>query len=403
MPQTPQAIAGRMIALALFFCFFCAPVARGDEQKIDVTRNGVTTTLVLPEYSSQGVPYASLADLTRQLGGSLEVDATRAAVQLGDIRTDVGLNDVAVQQGGKSFSLIHPVLPYQRDALIAMSDVLRFLREGYGMGTPENPPTESALARPSAEAPLDTGMPEPAAGEPLPEPTRTLDPMENVDLESISPVTDNLENAPLESVVPVTETPAPIPMGITTVAIDPGHGGDDTGIVGTTGLAEKGLCLTIATSVERILRDRYGVTTLSTRESDEVHTLQNRIDAVASGKAGLVVSIHAGASYAAGAAGPAIFAHNAPGGSRSSLSVARAIADALGTVSAPAVPVVHETTLSLLRGSTIPGVMVEIGILSNSSEEARLSDPQYQEQLASALAAGINQALGRPEPSGAVQ
>ncbi len=73
MPLTPHAIAGRIFALALLVCLIFAPAASGDEQKIDVTRNGVTTTLVLPEYTSQGVPYASLADLARQLGGTAQV------------------------------------------------------------------------------------------------------------------------------------------------------------------------------------------------------------------------------------------------------------------------------------------------------------------------------------------
>jgi N-acetylmuramoyl-L-alanine amidase len=399
MPLTPHAIAGRIFALALLSCLLFAPVASGEEQKIDVTRNGVTTTLVLPEYTSQGVPYASLADLARQLGGTAEVDAARAAMQLGETRAEVGLNDVAVQRGGESFSLIHPVLPYQNDALIAMSDVVRFLRDGYGMGTPENPPATSALALPAEEAPLESVVPEAPSTRPLPE----SELMEVTELESIAPTADTLEDAPLESVAPASVTPDPMPSGIAVVAIDPGHGGDDTGVVGSTGLAEKDVCLAIATSVSRVLSEKYGVSTVLTREGDEIRTAQNRADALSSGRAGLVVSIHVGASYATGAAGPALFAHAAAGASRASLSVARFLSDSVAGISAPSIPVVHEAALGLLRGSTIPGVLVEVGNLANPTEEARLADPQYQEQLAAALAGGINQALGRPEPGGAAQ
>ena len=399
MPLKPYAIAGRIFALALFSCLICTRMAWGDEQKIDVTRNGVTTTLVLPEYTSQGVPYASLADLARQLGGTAEVDAARAAMQLGETRAEVGLNDVAVQRGGESFSLIHPVLPYQNDALIAMSDVVRFLRDGYGMGTPENPPATSALALPAEETPLESVTPEAPSTAPLPE----SELMEAADLESIAPAADTLEDAPLESVAPVAAAPAPMPSGIAVVAIDPGHGGEDTGVVGATGLTEKDVCLAIASGVSRILVEKYGLATVLTREGDEVRTAQNRADTLGSRRAGLVVSIHVGASYAAEAAGPALFAHSAAGASRASLGVARTLSDSVAGISAPSTPIIHEVALGLLRGSTIPGVLVEVGNLANPIEEARLADPQYQEQLAAALAAGINRALGRPEPGEAVQ
>lgn len=401
MPLTPHTIAGRMIALALLSCLMFIQVASGDEQQIKVTRNGVTTTLVLPEYMSQGVPYASLSDLTRQLGGNVEVDATRAAVVLGEGRAEIGLNDVAVQRGGASFSLVHPVLPYQKDALIAMSDVIRFLQDGYGMGTPENPPTESALALPVEETPLESAAPAQTAPVPGGTPAPLADPMEDAPLESIAPVADTLEDAPLESVLPVA--PAPVPTGISIVAIDPGHGGDDVGVVGPAGLAEKDLCLAVATSLRRILSEQYGLSTVATREGDDARTLQNRADILGSGKAGLLISIHAGASYTPGAAGPALFAHSTAATPGTSLSVARTLANAVGTVSAPAGTAVHEVALGLLRESTVPGVLIELGNLANPAEETRLADPQYQEQLAAALAAGLNHALGRPEPGGALQ
>jgi N-acetylmuramoyl-L-alanine amidase len=227
--------------------------------------------------------------------------------------------------------------------------------------------------------------------------------MEAAELESIAPAADTLEDAPLESVAPISATPAPLPGGITLVALDPGHGGDDTGVVGSTGLTEKDISLTIAAGISRILNEKYGLATVLTRESDEIRTVQNRADTLDSRRAGLLVSIHAGASYATGAVGPVLFAHTAPGASRASLSVARTLSDSVASISAPSLPTVHEAALGVLRGSAVPGVLVEVGNLANPTEEARLADAQYQEQLAAALAAGINQALGRPEPGGAAQ
>lgn len=399
MPLTPHAIAGRIFALALFSCLLCLQASFGDEQKIEVIRNGVATTLVLPEYTSQGIPYASLADLTRQLGGKVEVDGVRAAVVLGEVRAEVGLNDVAVQRGGTSFALLHPVLPYQSDALIAISDVVGFLRDAYGMGTPENPPADSSLALPAEEAPLESAAPASAA---------PADAMEDAPLESVAPTAAPLEEAPLESVAPATAatpaaTPVPAPTGNITVAIDAGHGGDDVGVVGAAGLAEKDLALAVANRLRQILSEQYGLTTVATREADELRTQTARTDVLGSGKGQLLISIHAGASYATGSVGPALFAHAAPGVPGTSLSVARTIAGALGAVSAPAVPVVHEVSLGVMRDRREPGVMIELGNLANPTEETRLADPQYQEQLAAALAAGLNQALGRPAPAGAPQ
>lgn len=398
MPQTlPHAIAGRLIALAPLFCLVLAPWATADERKIDVVRNGVATTLVLPEYTSQGVPYASLADLSRQLGGRVEIDTARAAVILGEVRAEVGLNDVAVRREGESFSLLHPVLPYQSDALIAMSDVIRFLREGYGMGTPEDPPTASALILSAEEIPLESVVPD------TPTPAVTPDPMEGAGLESVAPVLDALEDTPLESVTPLAAAPvAPIASGVTLVAIDPGHGGDDTGIVGASGLSEKDLCLAVATRLRRILSETYGLATVATREGDDSRSHQNRVDLLKSSRAGLILSLHAGASYATDARGPAFIAHATSGTPRTAISVAQTVANTIGPALSTNAPV-HGVALGLFRDIRVPGVMIELGNLANPAEEERLADPQYQEQLAAALAMGINQALGRPEPGGTAQ
>lgn len=365
---------------------------------MEITRNGVNTTLVLPEYKSQGVAYASLNDIMRQLGGTVAVDAARASAELGGVRAEVGLNDVAVAGGRTPFSLIHPVLAYQNDALIAMSDVVRFLGQGYGLGTPDAPSTDSALALPMEDAPLESI-------EAAPAPVETVE--ADGGLESITALTDSLEDAPLESVT--TPAPAPVPTPAPavrggTVVLDAGHGGDDPGAIGASGLMEKEIALGVATSVARILREQYGLTAVLTRDGDVLRSARERSNAIQQAGAGLVVSIHAGANPVATAWGPALFAHGGGrAGENASLAVAEALAASTSALTAPGTPAVHEVPLALLRDSRAPGVLVELGNLANPEDEARLGDTGYREQLAGALAAGINRALGRPEPGGAAQ
>lgn len=395
MPPTFPTIARWLVLLALSVAFIGR--ASAQEQRVEITRNGVTTTLVLPEYKSQGVAYASLNDIMRQLGGTVAVDAAGASAELGGVRAAVGLNDVAVKGDRSPFSLVHPVLAYQNDALIAMSDVVRFLGEGYGLGTPDAPPTDSALALPMEDAPLES-----IEASPAPAPTVETD----AGLDAVAPMTDSLEDAPLESVATPAPAPVPAPAAVPsgTVVLDPGHGGDDSGAVGASGLSEKEIALAVATSVARILREQYGVTATLTREGDEMRTVRERAAAIQQTGAGLVVSVHAGANPVVAASGPALFAHGGGrAGENASLAVAEALAATAATLTAPATPAVHEVPLALLRESRAPGVLVELGNLSNPEDEARLGDAGYREQLAGALAAGINRALGRPEPGGAAQ
>ena len=51
---------------------------------------------------------------------------------------------------------------------------------------------------------------------------------------------------------------------------------------------------------------------------------------------------------------------------------------------------VKKTDLYMYRNTTVPGVLVEAGYLSNYSERTQLLNPAYQEKLSKTITAGIN-------------
>ena len=54
---------------------------------------------------------------------------------------------------------------------------------------------------------------------------------------------------------------------------------------------------------------------------------------------------------------------------------------------------VKQAPFVVLTGATMPAILVEVGFLSNTSEAQKLIQPDYQQQLAEAVAAGIEDFL----------
>lgn len=405
MPRALHGHQGRFaLCVGLAFIMLATCLAHA-EQTISVVRHGVTTPLTLPEYTSQGVGYASMADLARQLGASVTVADARASFSLDGRAVDVGLNDTEARAGDSVIALQHPVLGYEGDALIAMADVVPFLRGGFGFGTPDAPPSTSALAQPPETVSTPDTVPEPA--------------MEEIPLEAVEVPGDtggapeeNLESVSIDSSASES-TPAPsaqtldAPFGdpdSVMLAIDPGHGGEDSGTVGAGGLTEKELCLAVAGALRRELKEEYGIATVITRESDESASFQERMNRATSAGANLVVSLHGGASTAPGAAGYQILAHK-PKRSLSmdpkpALDAARTLAAVLDGATNQAARPVREAPLRLALGSNLPCIQVELGNILNPDDEARLTAETYQRTLVESLARGIYQAVGGAKTTG---
>ncbi len=389
-------IISQRIALPIVLavaCLSCGHLAVAQEQSIAVLRHGVTTPLTLPEYTSQGTPYASMKDLARQLGASLRVEGAQAFFQLDGKQVALGLNDTGVDDGTASFQLGKPVLAYESDALIAMEDVVPFLRKTFSFGTPDAPPERSALSLPddaSMEDELESASVESIDTEPLLEMEAELSELESIEIR------------PREEAEDTPPTPAPTSLGSGDdflLAIDPGHGGEDSGVQGPNGLQEKALCLEVAGHLSRILKEEYGIRSLLTREEDETLSAAVRQKRATKGGATLLLSIHGGASTAPAARGYQLFAHH-PKQSLSmdpkpALDTAKQLAAALDSATQQSPGPVREFPLLIMRDGNLPCILVELGILTHPDDEAQLSTPGYQQQLAAALAQGIATATGR--------
>jgi N-acetylmuramoyl-L-alanine amidase len=96
------------------------------------------------------------------------------------------------------------------------------------------------------------------------------------------------------------------------VAIDPGHGGNDTGAVGPTGLKEKDVTLDVAHRVAPLLARELKIETLLTRDSDTYVPLELRTARANAFHADLFVSIHCNASENGRARGVQTFSLAAP-------------------------------------------------------------------------------------------
>jgi N-acetylmuramoyl-L-alanine amidase len=146
---------------------------------------------------------------------------------------------------------------------------------------------------------------------------------------------------------PVLSTPAPHRAGaahrgrtpargpLIIVALDPGHGGEDPGAIGPTGLREKDVVLAVALMLRDRLNAVPGMRVMLTRDGDYFVPLQERVRKARRVQADLFVSLHADAFFRPEARGASVFALSAKGASSSAarwMAERENAADAVGGV-----------------------------------------------------------------------
>lgn len=225
------------------------------------------------------------------------------------------------------------------------------------------------------------------------------------------------------------------------VALDPGHGGEDPGAIGPTGLREKDVVLAIALALRDKLNAVPGMRVMMTRDADFFVPLGDRVRKARRVQADLFVSIHADAFMRPEAAGASVFALSTRGASSSAarwMAERENAADAVGGVSAARVKdtqvlramldmsttaqikdslklgnevlsrigrvgrlhkrQVEQAGFAVLKAPDIPSILVETAFISNPEEEQRLRDPAYRAQLVDALASGIRRYFAKNPP-----
>ncbi|MBT9455086.1 MAG: N-acetylmuramoyl-L-alanine amidase [Burkholderiaceae bacterium] len=243
---------------------------------------------------------------------------------------------------------------------------------------------------------------------------------------------------------PPAVPPQPMTQGrvdrLIVVALDPGHGGEDPGAVGPSGLKEKDVVLAVALQLRDRLNAMPNMRVMMTRDADFFVPLHERVRKARRVQADLFVSIHADAFFTPKARGASVFAlsdgaatstaarwmadrENAAdmvGGVNVAVkdaTVLRALLDmstaaqikdslklgneVLGQISKVGrmhKGQVEQAGFAVLKAPDVPSILVETAFISNPEEEAKLRDPQFQQRLVEALATGISRYFAKNPP-----
>lgn len=219
------------------------------------------------------------------------------------------------------------------------------------------------------------------------------------------------------------------------IAIDAGHGGEDSGARGATGSQEKVITLAIAKKLKAKIDQEYNMRAVLTRDGDYYVPLHTRVLKASKLMADLFVSIHADAFTNPAARGSSVFALSERGATSASaryLAKKENDADLIGGVSLNFKdPVLNRTLLDLsqsvtindslvlgksvlgyigeinklhknhveqagfavLKSPDIPSILVETAFISNPEEEQKLNDDEYQDKLVLSILSGLKKYL----------
>lgn len=194
--------------------------------------------------------------------------------------------------------------------------------------------------------------------------------------------------------VPPTSYPNPtLPRatnGRPIVIIDPGHGGPDPGAIGVGGLQEKGIVLDIGQKVAAML-EQQGVQAVITRPDDRDLDLEPRVQLAERLNATVFVSIHANSISLSrpDISGLETYYY------QSGLDLARVIHQSVLEGTGIQDRGVRSARFYVLRKTSMPSVLVEVGFVTGRDDAAKLADEGYRNQMATAIARGILRYLGR--------
>jgi N-acetylmuramoyl-L-alanine amidase len=224
------------------------------------------------------------------------------------------------------------------------------------------------------------------------------------------------------------------------VALDPGHGGEDPGAIGPSGLKEKDVVLQVAQRLRERINALPRMRAMMTRDADFFVPLHERVRKARRVQADLFISIHADAFLNPNARGASVFALSQSGASSAAArwmaqkenaadlvggvnvkvkdaSVTRALLDMsttaqikdslklgsevlshIGKVGRLHKAQVEQAGFAVLKAPDIPSILVETAFISNPGEEAKLRSAEYQEQLVNALVSGITRYFAKNPP-----
>ena len=236
--------------------------------------------------------------------------------------------------------------------------------------------------------------------------------------------------------------PAPAP-GLTrmiTIALDPGHGGEDPGAIGRGGSREKDVVLAIARRLKAKIEEQPNMRVMLTRDADFFVPLPVRVQKARKVQADLFISIHSDAFVEPTARGSSVFVLSEKGASSTaarwlankensadliggvnfksqdrqlasvlldlsttaqindSLKLGRAVLGEIGGINKLHKGSVEQAGFAVLKAPDIPSILIETAFISNPEEEAKLTDDAYQDQMANAVMKGIRHYFSKNPP-----
>jgi N-acetylmuramoyl-L-alanine amidase len=190
---------------------------------------------------------------------------------------------------------------------------------------------------------------------------------------------------------PATATPPSnlprVPNGRIVVVIDPGHGGPDPGAVGIGGLSEIDIVLPVGRQVAALLQQQ-GIEAVLTRDREIDLDLEPRVQIAERVRANLFVSIHANAISLSR---PDVNGIETYYLSDRGLQVARVLHAHMLQVPGTRDRGIRQANFYVLRNTSMPAVLLELGFVTGEHDARLLADPAFQTQMANAIARGILQ------------
>ncbi|MHA4867815.1 N-acetylmuramoyl-L-alanine amidase [Duganella sp. PWIR1] len=225
-----------------------------------------------------------------------------------------------------------------------------------------------------------------------------------------------------------------------TIALDPGHGGEDPGASGKNGSREKDIVLSIAKRLKAKLEDLPNMRVMLTRDGDYFVPLGTRVEKARKVQADLFVSIHADAFVQPTARGSSVFVLSEKGATSSaarwladkenladtiggvnvkshdrqlasvlldlsttaqindSMKLGRSVLGEIGGINRLHKGSVEQAGFAVLKAPDIPSILIETAFISNPEEEAKLLDDGYQNKLADAIVTGIRRYFAKNPP-----
>ena len=225
-----------------------------------------------------------------------------------------------------------------------------------------------------------------------------------------------------------------------TIALDPGHGGEDPGAIGKSGSREKDVVLAIAKRLKAKIEQQPNMRVMLTRDADFFVPLHVRVQKARKVQADLFMSIHADAFVESTARGSSVFVLSEKGASSTaarwlankensadliggvnfksqdrqlasvlldlsttaqindSLKLGKAVLGEIGGINKLHRGAVEQAGFAVLKAPDIPSILIETAFISNPEEEAKLTDDAYQDQMADAVMKGIKRYFAKNPP-----